>query len=127
MILTPYQKRKEIYLPTLKKVEINEYVSTKMILIIWLCIREKSKASKKLKAYLFDKRHETSKQLNKMEITGVIEKVLKLELGITKDNKRKQNFIVANNDGFEGKQIFALKYLRGKCKTLTSLTKKATR
>jgi hypothetical protein len=44
-----------------------------------------------------------------MEITGVIEKVLKLELGITKDNKewQKQNFIVANNDGFEGKkQIF---------------------
>jgi hypothetical protein len=40
-----------------------------------------------------------------MEITGVIEKVLKLELGITKDNKewQKQNFIVANNDGFEGK------------------------
>jgi hypothetical protein len=43
-----------------------------------------------------------------MEITGVIEKVLKLELGITKDNKewQKQNFIVANNDGFGEKQIF---------------------
>jgi hypothetical protein len=42
-----------------------------------------------------------------MEITGVIEKVLKLELGITKDNKewQKQNFIVANNDGFEGKNL----------------------
>jgi hypothetical protein len=63
-----------------------------------------------------------------MEITGVIEKVLKLELGITKDNKewQKQNFIVANNDGFEGKkQIFALKYSE-KCKTLTSLTRSDT-
>jgi hypothetical protein len=39
-----------------------------------------------------------------MEITGVIEKSIKVRIRITKDNKewQKQNFIVANND-FEGK------------------------
>jgi len=44
-----------------------------------------------------------------MEITGIIEKVLPLEAGITKAGKdwQKQNFIVANNEGYnDEKQIF---------------------
>ena len=44
-----------------------------------------------------------------MEIKGVIEKVLPLQKGTTKDGKewQKQNFVVANNEGYEGKkQIF---------------------
>lgn len=44
-----------------------------------------------------------------MEITGIIEKVLLLESGVTKvgTDWQKQNFIVTNNDGYDGKkQIF---------------------
>ena len=44
-----------------------------------------------------------------LEITGIIEKVLPLESGVTKvgTNWQKQNFIVTNNDGYDGKkQIF---------------------
>jgi len=44
-----------------------------------------------------------------MQITGIIEKVLPLELGVTKSGAdwQKQNFIVTNNDGYDGKkQIF---------------------
>jgi len=44
-----------------------------------------------------------------MEITGIIEKVLPLESGVTKAGTdwQKQNFIVTNNDGYDGKkQIF---------------------
>jgi len=44
-----------------------------------------------------------------MEITGIIEKVLPLESGVTKAGTdwQKQNFIVTNNDSYDGKkQIF---------------------
>jgi len=44
-----------------------------------------------------------------LEISGVIKKVLPIEKGVTKkgDGWQKQSFIVANNDGYEGKeQIF---------------------
>ena len=44
-----------------------------------------------------------------LQIKGTIEKVLTIEKGTTKDGKewQKQSFIVANNDGYEGKkQIF---------------------
>lgn len=44
-----------------------------------------------------------------LEITGTIEKVLPLESGVTKDGKdwQKQNFVVANNGGYnDQKQIF---------------------
>lgn len=44
-----------------------------------------------------------------MEISGIIEKVLPLESGTTKEGKawQKQNFVVTNNDGYDGKkQIF---------------------
>jgi hypothetical protein len=60
-----------------------------------------------------------------MEITGVIEKVLKLELEITKDNKewQKQNFIVANNDGFEGKNKSFGNIRRGKVQNFNKFNK----
>jgi len=44
-----------------------------------------------------------------MEITGIIEKVLPLESGVTKAGAdwQKQNFIVTNNEGYDDKkQIF---------------------
>ena len=44
-----------------------------------------------------------------LEVNGTIEKVLTIEKGTTKDGKewQKQLYIVANNDGYEGKkQIF---------------------
>jgi hypothetical protein len=44
-----------------------------------------------------------------MEITGIIEKVLPLESGVTKAGAdwQKQNFIVTNNEGYnDAKQIF---------------------
>jgi len=44
-----------------------------------------------------------------LEITGIIEKVLPLESGVTKVGAdwQKQNFIVTNNEGYDGKkQIF---------------------
>ena len=51
---------------------------------------------------------EINKQLNinKMELKGLIKKVLPLESGKTKDGKdwQKQLFVVANNDGYEGKE-----------------------
>jgi hypothetical protein len=41
-----------------------------------------------------------------MELKGSITKILPLEQGTTKDGKvwQKQNFIVSNNDGYEGKE-----------------------
>lgn len=48
-----------------EKFEVNEYELHKEDPFYLALYKEKSKASKKLKAYLFDKRHETIKQLNK--------------------------------------------------------------
>jgi hypothetical protein len=48
-----------------EKVEVNEYELHKADPYYLALYKEKSKASKKLKAYLFDKRHEIIKQLNK--------------------------------------------------------------
>ena len=48
-----------------EKVEVNEYEIHKEDPFYLALYKEKSKVTKKLKAYLFDKRHETIKQLNK--------------------------------------------------------------